>query len=111
MGVSIIGDWDVAIKTPIGSLAVVYTFSDDGGVTGTATGKGETVPLRDIAVDGQRVTWRQSVTKPMRLNLEFDVVVEGDRLTGHSKAGRLPRSAVTGVRRRRRRVRIAARNE
>lgn len=91
------GQWDVTIKTPIGSLAVVYTFAEDG--TGTATGKGETVPLRDIAVAGQRVTWRQSVTKPMRLNLEFDVVVDGDRLTGHSKAGRLPRSAVTGVRR------------
>jgi hypothetical protein len=35
----------------------------------------------------------------MRLNLDFDVVVDGDRLTGLSKAGRLPRSAVTGVRR------------
>jgi hypothetical protein len=56
------------------------------------------VPLRDIVVDGQRVTWRQSVTKPMRLNLDFNVVVDGDRMSGHSKAGRLPRSAVTGVR-------------
>src|SRR3954453_355423 len=101
------GDWHVTIKTPIGSLAVVYTFTDDGALTGPATGKGETVPLRDIAVDGQRVTWRQSVTKPMRLNLEFDVVVEGDRLTGHSKAGRLPRSAVTGVRREHRQGRIS----
>jgi hypothetical protein len=96
---SILGDWDVTIKTPIGSLAVAYTFADDGGITGTATGKGETVPLRDIVVDGQRVTWKQSVTKPIRLNLEFDVVVDGERLNGHSKAGRLPRSAVTGVRR------------
>jgi hypothetical protein len=94
------GDWDVTIKTPIGSLAIVYSFTDDGGLAGSATGKGETVPLRDIVVAGQRVTWRQSVTKPMRLNLEFDVEVDGDRLTGHSKAGRLPRSAVTGVRRR-----------
>jgi len=91
------GDWDLTIKTPIGSLAVVYSFADDG--TGTATGKGETVPLCDIVVAGQRVTWRQSVTKPMRLNLDFDVVIDGDQLTGHSKAGRLPRSAVTGVRR------------
>ncbi|HYZ67057.1 MAG TPA: hypothetical protein VE666_04495 [Mycobacterium sp.] len=93
------GDWDVTIKTPIGSLAVGYTFADDNGVTGTATGKGETVPLRDIVVAGQGVTWRQSVTKPMRLNLEFDVEVDGDRLTGHSRAGRLPRSTVTGTRR------------
>jgi hypothetical protein len=98
---SILGDWDVTIKTPIGSLAVAYAFTDDdGAVTGSATGKGETVPLRDVTVAGQRVTWRQSVTKPMRLNLDFDVVVDGDRLTGFSKAGRLPRSAVTGVRRR-----------
>jgi hypothetical protein len=93
------GDWDVTIKTPVGSLAVVYTFVDHGTLTGTATGKGETVPLRDVAVAGQRVTWRQSVAKPVRLSLEFDVMVDGDRLTGHSKAGRLPRSAVTGVRR------------
>jgi hypothetical protein len=96
----IAGEWDVSIKTPIGSVQVLYTFTDDSGaLAGTAAGKGETVPLHDVTVAAQRVTWRQSVTKPMRLNLEFDVVVDGDRLTGHSKAGRLPRSAVTGVRR------------
>jgi len=93
------GVWDVNVKTPIGSLAVVYTFTEhDGTLAGTAKARGETVPLRDIVVAGQRVAWRQSVTKPMRLNLEFDVMVDGDRLTGHSKAGRLPRSVVTGVR-------------
>lgn len=96
----LIGEWDVTIKTPIGSLQVLYTFTNDSGIlAGTAAGKGETVALRDVTVAAQRVTWRQSVTKPMRLNLEFDVVVDGDRLTGHSNAGRLPRSAVTGVRR------------
>ena len=95
----IAGVWDVTIKTPIGSLPIVYTFTDDGGtIAGTATGKDETVQLHDIVVDRQRVTWRQSVRKPIRLNLEFDVVVDGDRLTGHSRAGRLPRSAVTGKR-------------
>ena len=93
------GVWDVTVKTPIGSLAVVYTFTEhDGTLAGTAKARGDTVPLRDIVVAGQRVAWRQSVTKPMRLNLEFDVMVDGDRLTDHSKAGRLPRSAVTGVR-------------
>jgi hypothetical protein len=98
---SIVGDWDVAIKTPIGSLQILYTFTEDcGTLVGSATGRGETVPLRDITVAGQRITWTQSVTKPMRLNLDFDVIVDGNRLTGHSKAGRLPRSTVTGVKRR-----------
>jgi hypothetical protein len=99
--VTIAGTWDVTIKTPIGSLAVVYTFTETvGAQTGSATLKDETVPLQDLAVDGIRATWRQSVTKPMRLNLDFDVVVDGDHMSGHSRAGRLPRSAVTGVRRR-----------
>ena len=80
------------------------TFADDGGgIAGIATGQGEAVSLHDVAVinepGGQRVTWRQAVTKPMRLNLSFDVLVNGDTLAGHSRAGRLPRSAVTGVRR------------
>jgi hypothetical protein len=98
--VSIVGDWDVTIKTPIGSLAVVYTFVPDGdGLSGTATHKGETVALQSITVDDDRVTWHQSVTKPMRLNLDFAVTVAGDALTGHSRAGKLPRSAVSGTRR------------
>ncbi len=97
---SIVGDWDVSIKTPIGSLAVDYTFTPtDHGVVGGATHRGEVVPLQAISIEGDRVTWHQSVTKPMRLNLDFDVTVSGDTLTGHSRAGRLPRSAVTGTRR------------
>ncbi|MGE2718066.1 hypothetical protein ACQI4L_28760 [Mycolicibacterium litorale] len=96
----IVGEWDVRIKTPIGSLSVTYEFTHDGdSLRGSATSKSETVPLQDVVVDGERVTWRQSVTRPMRLHLAFDVVVDGDRMTGHSQAGRLPRSAVTGVRR------------
>lgn len=102
MGIN--GIWDVKIKTPIGSLAVIYRFSEvDGILIGFAEGKGETVRLEDITVvnqaDAQQVTWKQSITKPMRLNLDFDVSVTGDQMSGHSKAGRLPRSAVSGIRR------------
>lgn len=101
---TIVGTWELALRTPIGTLAVVYTFIDAGGVlAGTATSRSETVELTDIAAtptpDGQHVTWRQSVTRPMRLHLEFDVTTAGDTLTGHSRAGRLPRTAVTGTRR------------
>ena len=64
-----------------------------------------TVPARELVVgdvvrvrlvlDGNRVTWAQSTTKPVRLNLSFDVTIDGDQLTGRSKAGRLPGSAMT----------------
>ncbi|AKS32614.1 hypothetical protein [Mycolicibacterium goodii] len=102
---TILGDWDVKIRTPVGSLQIVYRFYvDDGVLLGEAAGTSETVPCTDIAViesaDGHRVRWRQAVTKPMKLNLDFDVLVQGDQLDGHSRAGRLPRSRVTGTRRR-----------
>jgi hypothetical protein len=104
---SIDGDWDVAIKTPIGTLAVLYTFTrlreGSDGLVGTATYKDETVALQDFTIEtvegGARLTWRQSVSKPIRLNLAFEVVVNGDVMNGHSRAGRLPRSVVSGTRR------------
>jgi hypothetical protein len=65
-------------------------------LTGTAHGAGEQVPLHDLVLDGDDLTWRQAITKPMRLNLAFAVTIDGETLTGTSKAGRLPPSKVVG---------------
>ena len=80
------------------------TFTDDDGtLTGFAEGKSEQTPLRDLRVEAgetqDRVTWAQTITKPMRLELLFDVTVSEDRMSGYSRAGRLPQSAVSGTRR------------
>ncbi|MFC1434022.1 hypothetical protein ACEZDB_25555 [Streptacidiphilus sp. N1-3] len=97
---SVEGTWDLSIATPIGRIkAVVGLHREEGVLTGTAQGTGEEVPLNSLALEGDRLTWTQAVTKPMRLNLAFAVTVEGDTLTGTSKAGRLPASKVTGRRR------------
>ena len=48
--------------------------------------------------DGNRLTWSQTVTKPMRLSLAFAVTVDGDRMIGSAKAGALPASTVSGER-------------
>jgi len=98
------GTWELTMKTPIGSIRADMTFTDSAGVlSGVAAGAGETVPLQDVSAaevaGGERITWRQSIRKPMRLNLDFDVVITGDAMQGYSRAGRLPRSAVTGTRR------------
>ncbi|MBK3579558.1 hypothetical protein JHN63_38320 [Streptomyces sp. MBT65] len=97
---SIEGVWDLTIATPVGRIKPVVELRRDGEeFTGIAHGTGEEVPLRDVVVDGDRVTWNQAVTKPLRLNLAFAVTVEDDTLTGTSKAGRLPASKVSGRRR------------
>lgn len=97
---SVEGIWDLTIATPVGRIKPVVELSREGDeFTGVAHGTGEEVPLRDVLVDGDRITWKQAVTKPLRLNLTFAVTVDGDSLTGTSKAGRLPASKVTGRRR------------
>lgn len=94
------GIWDLVIATPIGRIKPVIDLRyDSERLTGVAYGAGEQVPLRDIVVEGNQVTWNQSVTKPLRLNLAFTVTIDGDVLSGTSKAGRLPSSKVTGQRR------------
>lgn len=103
---SVEGTWDLSVSTPIGRIKAVVELRREAGVlTGTAHGAGEEVPLSDVALDGDRLTWNQAVTEPMRLHLAFSVTVDGDALSGTSKAGRLPASKVTG---RRRVVRAAA---
>ncbi|TDC03686.1 hypothetical protein E1267_25510 [Nonomuraea longispora] len=97
------GTWQLDLKTPIGTLHVEYRFTTTSdGFAGDASSRNETVPLSGIAAadteTGERVTWQQSVTKPMRLNLDFDVVIEGDTMTGHARAGRLPRTPISGHR-------------
>lgn len=98
------GIWDLVIATPIGRLAVTMTFaSTTHGLIGTARGRGEEVDLTEISVTpaatGEMVTWTQAITKPLRLNLRFEVRVEGDDLSGTSRAGKLPASKVSGTRR------------
>ncbi|GAB3376599.1 MULTISPECIES: hypothetical protein [Amycolatopsis] len=96
---TIAGTWLLRMKTPIGTMEATYTFEEtDGVLRGSASGFGETTPLTDLEAEGNRFSWRQRITRPMRLNLDYSVVVDGDSLSGESRAGRLPRTSVTGER-------------
>jgi hypothetical protein len=100
---SIIGVWDVRMKTPIGTVDAVFTFTEIGGaLQGEAVSANDRAVMHDIATDqdsgAYTVSWSQSVTKPMRMNLRFEIEVHGDTFTGFSRAGRLPKSTVSGVR-------------
>ena len=93
------GMWDVTLNTPIGKMAVVFDITEsDGVISGIARSNAESVEFNDAVADGDRLTWTQAVTTPMRLTLKFDVTVDGDTMTGTSKAGILPSSTVQGNR-------------
>jgi hypothetical protein len=96
------GTWNMTIDTPIGKqhATLVFTENADGSWAGTSrsTESGEEGPLEDLAVAGNEVTWHQSVTKPMKLNLKCTVTIDGDKLSGKAKAGMFPAVTMNGER-------------
>ncbi len=95
------GTWDIAMETPLGAQHALLEFSDgEGGLTGQTRdpASGEVSPLTDLVQDGDRLTWKQEITKPMKLKVAFDVNIDGDTLTGNAKPAMFPSASVTGKR-------------
>ncbi|UUZ81266.1 DJ-1/PfpI family protein [Paenibacillus sp. P26] len=93
------GDWDTAIATPVGKLQVRLSISTRNGVIqGKATQGNETVVFLNPELQDNKLTWSLQITKPMRLNLKFEVTAGEDYMTGVARAGILPASKLTGKR-------------
>ncbi len=93
------GVWNVRIHAPIGVQQVRLVISGAGDrLEGTATQGSETVPLLDIERDGDTLRWRQKVTKPMKLEIKFDVRLAAGKLEGKAKAGIFPSVRLDGER-------------
>lgn len=94
-----VGKWNVIIDTPIRKMAAVFDITEaDGVLAGVGSNEEESVDFFDIVADGNRLTWSQAVSKPMKLTLKFDVTVDGDAMAGTAKAGIFPASKLEGTR-------------
>ncbi|RRJ65749.1 DJ-1/PfpI family protein [Paenibacillus oralis] len=93
------GDWDTTIATPVGKMQIkLFISTSNGIIQGNAIQGDETVPFLDPLLQDNKLTWSLRITKPMRLNLKFETVVDGDAMSGVAKAGMLPSSKLTGKR-------------
>jgi hypothetical protein len=93
------GVWKIGIATPIGTQTAILELTEhDGAVAGVVKNDTETMPLLTPVLRGDRLTWCLTIARPMRLNLAFEVTIDGDTLSGTAKAGILPASRVTGTR-------------
>ena len=85
---SVDGTWNVVVKSPMGDQPSTLTLKADGGtLTGTASAQGNTNPIAGGKVDGDTVSWSNSITTPFPMTLEFSGKVDGDSLSGSVKAG------------------------
>lgn len=81
----LIGDWEISWETPRGQATMTVTFSatDDGGFTGVAQTRMGEAPVKDIALDGEKVTFSIEFGRDDRtFLLPFEGTLSGDTLSG-----------------------------
>jgi hypothetical protein len=94
------GTWKLTVNTPMGTQDSTLVIASSGGtLTGTqSAGHGEGKPIEDGAVNGNDISWKASITKPMAMTLTFNGTVEGDNISGSVKLGMFGSASFTGVR-------------
>jgi len=94
------GTWKLTVNTPMGAQESTLVLSSSGAtLTGTqSAGSSEGRPIDGGAVNGNNVTWKSSITRPMALTLEFNGTVNGDNMTGSVKLGMFGTQSFSGVR-------------
>lgn len=96
------GNWLLTMNTPMGAQEVVFAITQSGsslfGTMREAEGGGDAVELRLGHVRGQHATWTADIVKPMAMTMVFDMIVEGDAMTGTFKPGPFPPGEASGVR-------------
>lgn len=96
--VSVDGLWKMILSTPMGPQEMKGQFQTDGeAMTGTLFSDQGNQDFAGTAIGG-RVKWEMKVSKPMPLTLKYDLMVEGDTLTGKCKMGMFGTAKVAGER-------------
>jgi hypothetical protein len=96
---SVDGTWNVTVNSPMGAQPSTLTLTSEGGaLTGSQTAQGATQPIANGKIDGDTVTWSNSITNPFPMTLEFTGKLDGDTLNGSVKAGAFGAFPFTGSR-------------
>lgn len=93
------GTWNVSVHTPMGEQqGVLVLATRDGELSGQTSNFGTTLPISDVRADGDRLAWLVRAEQPFRMELEFAVTVEGDRMAGTVTSGTFGEAPVSGRR-------------
>jgi hypothetical protein len=94
------GNWKITVNTPMGPQDSTLSFSTaGGGLTGTqGAPNGQSAEIMDGEVNGNEVSWKAAITRPMAMTLHFTGTVDGDRITGSVKLGMFGSASFSGNR-------------
>ncbi len=92
------GSWDCTVRSPLGDQRMTLNIQSSGSTfSGTASGAMGTAELSG-EVQGDTISWKQSITVPMPMTLDCTATAEGDALTGSVGAGVLGSFPLSGTR-------------
>jgi hypothetical protein len=94
------GTYKLVVQTPMGEQESTLTIAASGAnLTGTQTApNGGSAEIEDGSVDGNEVSWKASISKPMPMTLHFAGIVEGDTISGSVKLGMFGSAKFSGTR-------------
>ncbi len=82
------GSWKLVVKSPAGAQHTVLVIQrENGTLGGTQTGQGTSTAVSDVKVDGNKVSWVNHVTKPLKIKVTFTGEISGNTMRGKVKAG------------------------
>ncbi len=93
------GNWNITMNTPMGDRETTLSLKSGGGaLTGTQAAEGNSTEIFDGRVDGDDVSWKVSIDRPMPLTLEFAGKISGDSIAGDVGIGPMGSFPFTGKR-------------
>lgn len=95
---SLTGDWDIEIDTPMGVQKATLSIAVQGdALTGSYASPFGTSDIEG-RVSGETATWPVKLRAPFPMTLNFTATAVGDTLSGKVKAGPMGTSAFKGTR-------------
>lgn len=99
---SVAGTYECTLETPMGNQVgtlVVVPSNDGEHFTGTLSNNlMGAVVIPDGTIDGDMLLCQVSVTNPVRMDVDCEVIVDGDRLVGIATAGMFGEMKLSGHR-------------
>lgn len=92
------GTWQIVMSTPMGPQEMTARFRSDGAAVSGELESAEGSQAFAGTLDGNRIRFDLSVEKPMKLTLKYDILIDGDSLTGKAKMGMFGSAKLSGQR-------------
>jgi hypothetical protein len=95
---SVGGNWDMTLHAPQEELPCVIAINAAAPSGTLVASTGPEAEMLDLVIDGDTLSWRARITKPMPLMVEFTATVDGDQMTGTATAASIIKIPFDGTR-------------